>query len=72
MKIMSSHFRRKRVCKRTRITPNGEYTNQVDHVLVVKYYQRVTMNVKSSRRACKYKFGSFSGKSGCECKERHE
>lgn len=31
------------------IVPNGEYTNQIGHVLVHKQYQRVIGNIKPRR-----------------------
>lgn len=51
MKIMSTHFKRKDVYKGTWTSPDGSYTNQIDHAIVEKRFQKVISNVRSCRGA---------------------
>ncbi|KAF2879266.1 hypothetical protein ILUMI_26912 [Ignelater luminosus] len=50
LKIRSTHFKRKKIPKSTWRTPNGEYTNQIDHLLT-----------EQKREQCISKIGTYGG-----------
>ncbi|KAK9753778.1 hypothetical protein QE152_g1762 [Popillia japonica] len=49
MVIKSTYFERKDIHKGTWRSPDGSYTNQIDHVLVEKYKEKFITNVRSYR-----------------------
>ena len=51
MKVMSTHFKRKKIHKGTWMAPNGEYSNQIDHVIIETAHHKVIKKIKSCRRA---------------------
>jgi len=51
MKVMSTHFKRREIYKGTWMVPNGEYSNQIDHVIIEKAHHKVIKKMKSFRGA---------------------
>ena len=51
MKVMSKHFKRPETHKGTWMGPNGEYLNQIDHIIIEKALQKVIKKIKSCRGA---------------------
>ncbi|KAK9730608.1 hypothetical protein QE152_g14429 [Popillia japonica] len=51
MKIMSTHFPRKKIYKGTWRIPGRKETNQIDHVLEQERYTQLIKNVRTYREA---------------------
>ena len=51
MKVVSAHFKRREIHKGTWLAPNGEYSNQIDYVIIEKAHHKVIKKIK----LCRYK-----------------
>ncbi|KAF2882456.1 hypothetical protein ILUMI_23719 [Ignelater luminosus] len=51
MKTMSTHFKKKNICKGTWVILDRNKTNQIDHVLIQEKYAKMIANMRTCRRA---------------------